>query len=133
MKCPNNIRECPNGWTDCELCANLQACNEGTYIPEPKPELTEPELATDLGLDIQESVEKIQDARTSERGTWSEKFAKMTPDERLAEIYRYHPPSLHDKDPIPLDGPSAPGGGSKSKRHKNPMKKTPEYMKFLGM
>ena len=118
MNCPARIRQCPHGWNDCSLCANFKACESGTYIPEPEPtpnpnpepilELEENELATDIGIVI-----------PRERETWAERFASMTEDERWAEMYKYHPPSLHDKTPIPLDGPSAPGGGSKSKVKKS--------------
>lgn len=122
MKCLKEIRECPHGWKDCNLCANLEACNNGTYIPEPDPvelvsepnEITEPELSVDLSIPI-----------PSERGTWSEKFAKMTPDERMAEIYRYHPDDLISKEPYKcMPGGMSPGGGSRAGRVKKSNKGT---------
>ncbi|EHQ88263.1 hypothetical protein [Desulfosporosinus youngiae] len=127
MNCPNGIRQCPNGWTDCELCAHWKnkVC---TYVPEEEPEpepvceLEEDELATDLGVDIPHV-----------RGTWAERFLALPPDEALEQFYSKHPPNLHHKEPLPLDGGIVPGGGSKSRNHKKPEKKTPEYMKFLGM
>jgi len=131
MKCLNELRECPHGWTDCSLCANLTLCQSGTYIPEePEPmpaiepdELEENELADDLGIVI-----------PSERGTWVERLSQMTEDERWKEYYKYHPEDLRIKEPITcMSGPTAPGGGSKSRAPKKPQRKVPEYMKILGM
>jgi len=132
MKCPNELRECPHGWTGCELCANLKACQAGTYVPEPEPE-SEPdpiheltpgpeELTTDLGVVI-----------PSERGTWAERLSQMTEDERWQEYYKYHPDDLISKEPIKcMDGAIVPGGGGKCRVPKKPEKKMPEYLKTFG-
>lgn len=134
MNCPTGIRQCPHGWSECSLCANLKACESGTYIPEPEPtpdpnpepvpELEENELETDLGITI-----------PRERGTWAEQFANMTSDERWADFYKYRASDLLAKEPYKcMSGPTAPGGGGSSgKRHKKPTRKLPEYMKILGM
>lgn len=135
MKCPNEIRACPHSWSNCELCANLKACEAGTYTAE----LEDHELETDLGIAIEEvlpvvqAVPEVVESVAKIRGTWAEQFLKMSPNDRMKEFMRYHPPSLHHKEPIPLDGGSSPGGGSKSKNHKKPQRKVPEYMKILGM
>lgn len=132
MKCPNELRECPHGWTDCSLCANLTLCQTETYVPEPEPgpipatepvdELEENELTTDLGVVVPQ-----------ERGTWAERLSKMTEGERWAEYYRYHPDDLISKEPITcLSGPTAPGGGSKCRVPKKPKKQIPEYLKTFG-
>jgi len=117
MNCPKGIRQCPHNWTDCNLCAHLEACKAGIYKPEPE---------TDIGVVVKaaEIVEEIVHTEVvqsvaSIRGTWAERFKAMTEDEKWADMRKYHPPSLHDKQPIPLDGPSAPGGGSKSKAKKS--------------
>ena len=69
--------ECPHNWSDCSLCSNLTLCQSGTYVPEPEPVEPEPvpdltpgheELTTDLGIVIPQ-----------ERGTWFEKFSKLSP------------------------------------------------------
>lgn len=134
MKRPNELRLCPNGWTDCELCAFVERCKAGMFDVEP------PNTESDLDIVIKaaEIAEKVVQAEAVEsaekiKGTWFEKYSHMTEDERWAEHRRYHAPSLHDKEVITLGGPSKPGGGSKSKKHKKPVRRTPEYMKRLGM
>jgi len=133
MKCPSEIRVCPNGWTDCSLCAHLKACEAGTYTAE----LESPELETDLGIIITEVTEPVVQAEVVEsdasiRGTWASRLNAMTEAERWAEYRKYHPPSLHDKEAIPLDGPSAPGGGGHCKVPPKPPYKMPEYLKTWG-
>jgi hypothetical protein len=59
-------------------------------------------------------------------------FMSMTHEERMNKFYSYQTQGLHHKDPIPLDGPTAPGGGG-VKRRKQPVKKMPEYLKTFGM
>lgn len=125
------ISQCPHGWTDCELCVNIDACRAGTYIPEPDPEpeltvepeivneLEENELANDLGKEIP-------------RDSWAGKFSKLSYNGRMNEFYKYHADDLISKEPIPLDGEPAYGGGSKSKRPKKPKWKMPEYLKLFG-
>ena len=130
MKCPNEIRECPNGWTSCNLCAHLKACQAGTYVPEPEPEpTTEPELTpsveeltTDLGIVI-----------PRERGSWAERLSRMTEDERWQEYGRYPIPNPQSVEPWQaMSGPSAPGGGGSCRVPKKPEKKIPEYLKTFG-
>ena len=131
MKCKNNIRECPHDWLDCSLCANLKACQAGTYVPEPEPVEREPipeltpgpeELTTDLGVVI-----------PRERGTWVERLSRMTEDERWAEYGRYPIPNPQSVEPWQaMSGPSAPGGGGSCRVPKKPDKKIPEYLKTFG-
>ncbi|SDG47933.1 hypothetical protein [Desulfosporosinus hippei] len=130
MECPKEIRQCPNGWTDCKLCAywdsQYKKCvyvpEEPESEPEPISELTENELTTDLGVNI-----------PSVRGTWAEKFLSLSPDEALKQFYSKHPPDLVSKEPITcMDGPIVPGGSSRGRVPKKPKKKIPEYLKLFG-
>jgi hypothetical protein len=103
---------------------------------EPEPINAESDL--DVVIKAAEIAEKVIDTEVKEsaekiRGTWAEQFMALSPSKALDEFYRYHPPSLHDKDVIPPGGPPKPGGGSKSKRRKKPVRRIPEYMKRLGM
>jgi len=126
MKCPNGIRVCPNGWTDCNLCAHLKACDDGTYTAE----LENHELETDLGIVIEDIEPVVQAAvvepvAKSPRGTWYSNWNGMTTEERWADIRKYRTPSLHDKTPMPA-GQGAPGGGGSNgvKQEKKGTKKT---------
>jgi len=117
MNCPKELRQCPNGWTDCSFCANKQRCDDGTYEPEPEPEIEEHELEVDLGIVI-EVVEEIR--QESVRCTWAEKLSQMSEAERWAEYRRFRPPNLLIKEPLTcMGGPSAPGGGGKVKTKKD--------------
>lgn len=116
MNCPKELRQCPNGWTDCSLCVNERLCIAGLYKPE--------ESDIEVVIKAAEICERVVQADAVEsakkcRGTWAEEFLSMDEDERWAEYRKYKPPSLHDKQPIPLGGPSAPGGGSKNKAKKS--------------
>ena len=133
MKCPEGIRQCPHNWTDCDLCANMEKCKSGMY----KPEEEAPESDIEVVVKAATISEKVRDSEVQKnadsiRGTWMEKFDQMTEEERLAEFMRYRPPSLHEKEAIPLDGPSRPGGGSHCKVPPKPPYKTPEYLKNWG-
>ena len=132
MKCSKEIRQCPNGWTDCNLCANLKACEDGTYTAE----LEEHELETDLGIVIEEVIPVVQDvpeAVESVRGTWAERLAAMTEEERWQEYFKYHPPNLLHKEPYKaMSGAIVPGGGGKCRVPKKPKKQMPEYLKTFG-
>jgi len=128
VDCPEGIRQCPHGWTDCNLCANLQMCMAGLYRLEEDLEkvIQAAKIAEQtINAEVQKNSEGI-------RGTWMEKFDLMTEEERLVEFMKYHPPSLHEKEAIPLDGPSAPGGGGHCKVPPKPPYKMPEYLKNWG-
>jgi len=139
MKCPNNIRECPHGWTDCSLCANLKACQVGIYVPEPEPEPTESDLDVVIkAAEVSKKVvhaEAVKSVESIRGGSWYEGFSKLSPNDRLAEIMRYPIPNPHSvADPYKAErGAIVPGGGSKSRVPKKPQRKVPEYMKILGM
>jgi hypothetical protein len=133
MKYPNELRLCPNGWTDCELCAFVERCKAGMF------DAVSPNTESNLDIVIKaaEIAEKVVQAEAVEsvekiKGTWAEQFMALSPDEAMDEFYQYHVPSLHDKEVIPPGGPSKPGGGSKSKRHKKPKIRIPEYLKTWG-
>jgi len=121
MNCPKEIRQCPHGWTDCSLCANVIACNDGTYTPEPSHEedidvvIKAAEIATKVvNAEVVKSVESI-------RGTWSEKFQAMTEEERWKEQGKYPVPNIHSvADPYKAElGAFVPGGGGKMKTKKD--------------
>lgn len=122
MECLNGIRECPNGWTDCNLCAFYQACLTGTYVPEPEPESTEleeHELTEDLGLPIVEDKPKQR---------------MLSPSERFWDYMQNPTPGLHViADPYKaMEGAFVPGGSKSGKSRKKPKKKMPEYLKTWG-
>ena len=114
MKCPSEIRVCPNGWSDCSLCAHNEACEDGTYTVE----LEDHELETDLGIVIEDTVPIVQavseavESDASIRGTWASRFNAMTEAERWADIRKYHPPNLLHKEEVKcMMGAISPGGG----------------------
>lgn len=63
--------------------------------------------------------------------------AQTESDEFWQRWGRYSPPDplTRQREPVnAMSGAIERGGGSKSgKKHKNPVKKAPEYMKYLGM
>ena len=91
-------RDCPNGWNNCEECARERECKAGLYRGE-----------TDRVVEVADIAEKqvIKEAIKSAlviKGLQSDNdfwgwWAKSSP------------PNLHYKEALPLDGPSAPGGG----------------------
>lgn len=127
-KCPMEIRECPHGWDNCNLCANFNLCINDMY----KPEEETPDI--DVVIKAAETSEKVMNAEVKEsvdkiRGTWAEKFESMSEDERWADYYKYHQPNLLVKEPITcMNGPTEPGGGGKCKVPKKPPKKLAEYL-----
>jgi len=120
MECPSGIRVCPNGWTDCNLCAHNEACKNGTYTAE----LEDHELETDLGIVI-EDIElpmpaEVVESDASTRGTWASRFNAMTEAERWEDIRKYHPPNLLHKEPVKcMAGAIVPGGGGTVKVKKS--------------
>lgn len=117
---PKSVMTCPNGW-DCDLCKYNSLTNTCLY---PKSDLDIVVLAAKIAeevvtTDAIESAEKIRGLQAdTDFWTW---------------WGRTSPPNINSKIPLPLDGPSAPGGGSKSRAPKKPKKEVPEYMKILGM
>jgi len=121
MKYPNDLRQCPHGWTGCKICYNLDKCKSDLDVV-----LKAAEISTHVvNAEVAESAAKI-------KGTWSDEFSRMSERERWAEYAKYPRLNFNEKPVLPA-GPSSPGGGSKSKNHKKPRRKTPEYMKILGM
>ena len=132
MKCPKELRQCPHGWNDCNLCANYEPCLAGTYVPE--NELTESELTVDLSIPIAEEPAVLPTEYTaSERGTWFDRFSRMSTRDRWAEIRRYPRPNFNEKEPYKaMAGAIVPGGGGKCKVPPKPPYKMPEYLKNWG-
>ena len=110
MKCPKEIRICPEGWTDCELCAHQRACIAGMY----EPEQADIEVLIRAAKITEEVVTKeaIKSAYNI-KGTWFEEFNQMSGEERWTEFVKYHTPSLMDKEVLPA-GEGRPGGGNKN-------------------
>lgn len=98
---------CPNGWTGCQECSHTEMCMAGLYRGERIVEVAKI-VEKQIHREVVKTVEHIK------RGTWADKFLKMSEDERWQDYRKHHIPDLHHKEPIPLDGPSSPGGGSKS-------------------
>jgi|GEM_PF-6819721 len=106
-------RECPNGWSNCEDCLRLKDCIAGLYHGEIA------EIEKRIAKEAANSAREIMGMQEKENfwGWWA----------------KSSPPNLHHKEVLPLDGPSAPGGGGKCRVPRKPQKKIPEYMKRLGM
>ena len=127
MKCPEEIRLCPEGWKDCSLCRYNSLTKTCLY---PKPDIEIVVLAAKIAKEVVtasaiESAEKI-------RGTWMEEFDQLPEGGIWEWMGRYRTPHINYKEPL-NGGASEPGGGSKSRVPKKPAKKMPEYMKILGM
>ena len=128
MKCPQEIRLCPNGWEDCSLCRYDVLCKAGLYEPDIS-DLGIVVLAAKIAKEVVtasaiESAHKI-------KGTWFQEFSQMSEEERWAEYFKYPTPHFNEKPVLPA-GPSEPGGGSKSKVPPKPPYKMPEYLKNWG-
>ena len=126
MKLPED-RICPNGW-QCENCKYDRECMNGNY-----------HIETDLDVVVRaaEISEMVVHAEAVEsvariKGTWADEFLRMDEDQRWEDYRKYHVADLVSKEPMPLDGPSSPGGGGKCRVPKKPQKKMPEYLKTFG-
>ena len=121
MKCPKEIRLCPNGWEDCSLCKYVSLDNTCLYAPEADIDIVV--LAAKIAeevvtADVIESAEKIKGNLQSEEDFW-------------AWWGRSSPPHFNEKPVLPA-GPSEPGGGAKNRAPKKPAWKMPEYLKNWG-
>lgn len=124
--------DCPNGWLECDLCKHKKECDDGDY----KGEITDIEVvikaaevsAKVINAEVRKSVESIRG------GSWFEEFSRMSYNDRMREVARYHPPDLHAiADPYKAEqGAIVPGGGGKCRVPKKPQKKIPEYLKTFG-
>jgi len=106
MKLPED-RICPNGWPNCEDCKYDRGCKPGRYHIETDLEVVIRAAEVSDRVTQGEAVESV--ARI--KGTWADHFLKMDETERWEDYRRYHVADLISKQPIPLDGPSSPGGG----------------------
>ena len=94
-------RDCPNGWWNCELCARERECKAGLYHGEIDRVVEVADIAEkQIVKEAIKSALVIKGLQSDNDfwGWWS----------------RSSPPNLHAKEALPLDGPSSPGGGSKS-------------------
>ena len=118
MECKNNIRICPNGWSDCNLCKFDAQCNAGTYVPEPEQSDIEVVIKAAeiskkvIDAEAKKNVESIRGNNWREEG-WHEHFMSLSPDQVMDELYKYDKPGLHCVEPWQaMAGPSEPGGAT---------------------
>ena len=114
MKCPAEIRVCPNGWEDCSLCRYVSLTN--TCLYESKSDLGIVVLAAKIAEEVVtasaiESAQKI-------RRTWMEEFDQLPEGGIWEWMARYRTPHINYKETL-NGGPSEPGGGSKGKVKKS--------------
>ena len=108
MKCPEEIRVCPELWEDCPLCAYASLTNTCLY---PKSDLEIVVLAAKIAEEVVakgaiESAEEI-------RGTWMEEFDRLEAGEIWEWMARYKTPNLHAVEPYKaMSGPTEPGGST---------------------
>ena len=121
-------RACPNFWENCEDCKHDFECRAGLYHGEEDILIKAAEIAERVVLaEAIESAEKI-------KGTWQEEFLQQPSEYIWAWMGKWNRASnLHSSEPWKtMSGPTSPGGGSKSNKHKKPQKKQPEYLKTWG-
>ena len=126
MKCPQEIRLCPEGWEDCSLCRYNSLTKTCLY---PKPDLNIVILAAKIAKEVVtasaiESAHKI-------KGTWMEELNQLPEGGIWEWMARYRTPHINYKETL-NGGPSEPGGGSKSRVPPKPPYKMPEYLKNWG-
>jgi len=117
MKCPKEIRVCPNGWIDCHLCKYDVLCKAGLYEPD----------ISDLGIVVLAAkiAEKVVQAEAVEsaykiRGTWMEELNRLEEGEIWEWMARYRTPNLHAVEPYKaMSGPTTPGGSSMKVKKNN--------------
>jgi hypothetical protein len=116
MECPMNIRVCPNGWYNCELCAKERECMAGLYhgeIEEPIIIKVAKIAAEVIDTEVKKNVESI-------RGDRHKQFMALSPDDALKEVYKYRSQNLHSVEPYKaMSGPTAPGGSKTGKVKKS--------------
>src|SRR5665648_1227451 len=104
MKCPKEIRVCPNGWIDCHLCKYDVLCKAGLYEPD----------ISDLGIVVLAAkiAEKVVKAEAVEsaykiRGTRMEELNRLEEGEKWEWMARYRTPNLHAVEPYKaMSGPT---------------------------
>lgn len=116
MKCPNEVRLCPAGWSDCEYCEYVGTDDTCLYV---KSDIEVVILAAEIaeGVVTEDAIESAQKIR----GTWMEELDRVVGSEEFWPWFHLGIRANHAnyKEPLPLDGPSAPGGGSKNKATKS--------------
>ena len=110
MKCPAEIRVCPNGWEDCSLCRYEKLCGAGLY----KPDISDLDIVVLAAKIAEEVVTKgaIESAHKI-RGTWMQELDQLPEGGIWEWMARYKRPNLHAVEPYKaMSGPTAPGGSS---------------------
>lgn len=122
-------RECPHNWSECDACINYQLCKLGVYVPPEENEEEQREA-------VKQAAEKAGEIVYQEAVKSAKKVAVVRAN--TEEFWRWfnagkRASDLRVKEIMPPGGAIERGGGSKSgKRHKNPPKKAPEYLRTWG-
>lgn len=118
MKCPKEIRLCPNGWEDCSDCKFDVLCGAGLYEPGIS-DLGIVVLAAKIAEEAMHAV-AVGSAEGIKRGTWMEELDQVTgTDEFWAWFNKgIRPGDINHKEPL-KGGPPKFGGGSKSRVKKS--------------
>ena len=132
MKCPKEIRLCPEGWEDCSLCRYVSLDNTCLY---PKSDIDIVVLAAKIAEEVVtkgaiESTHRIMLSWTD----WHDhqrQINLLSEDEKWLHMFGNPAPHINYKEPL-NGGASEPGGGSKSKVPPKPPYKMPEYLKNWG-
>lgn len=123
MDCPRGVRECPNEWTDCELCAYFRNKQCQYELMEPETEQTDPKILERAAQVAErsvkaEAIKSVEKIKGTWKGEWPEHFMSLNTDEALNEFYKHKTQDLHHKEPLPA-GNGIPGGGGKNRRKKS--------------
>lgn len=121
--------ECPRGWECNELCAYyFKFDGSCTYTEEERVNLKEIAEETEKRdyKETMEQTETLKKANEVRVKTESEAFWSWWGQ----TTHRY---TINEKEVLPLYNVPMPGGGSNSKRRKQPTKKMPEYLKSWGL
>ena len=126
---------CPHDWNNCPECANVELCIAGLYKPDPNDHdvlMKAAKISEEvMHADAIESAERIMLSWTD----WHDhqrQIDLLSEDEKWLNMFGNPAPHINYKETL-NGGPSEPGGGSKGRNPKKPVKKMPEYMKILGM
>ena len=119
MKCPEEIRLCPELWGDCDFCKYTSLENTCLY---PKSDLRIVVLAAKIAeevvtKDAKKSAERIMLSWTD----WHDhqrQIDLLSEDERWRHRFGNPTPHINYKETL-NGGPSEPGGGSKSRVKKS--------------
>lgn len=120
MKCPKEIRLCPEGWEDCSLCRYVSLAigidtktgkRKHTCLYESKSDIDIVVLAAKIAEEVV-TKEAIESAHKI-RGTWMEELDQLPEGGIWEWMARYRTPNLHAVEPYKaMSGPTEPGGST---------------------